>query len=182
MRSTTEARGTPPLRVGNDVGVDVGNDVGVNDLGHRGTGPAPAGLRSLPAKQHAPKARPSPATDRGRQGVSRAGRQARMAAPWGPARRRGAGHSPLTAGHRALPAPRVFRRAWWPACRGETSHGCGCQPVTRRTAPQAGLWRRSPFRGVSGRCRRPCRRCRPGRSPGCPGAQTARRWDSARRG
>src|SRR5829696_9012867 len=69
MRSASEARGTPPLRVGNDVGVDVGNDVGVNDLGHRDTGPAPAELRSLPAKQHAPKARLLPATDRGRRGV-----------------------------------------------------------------------------------------------------------------
>jgi hypothetical protein len=53
-------RGTHPERVGNDVGIDGGNDVGVNRLGHGGTGPGPAGLRSLPAKQHAPKARPHP--------------------------------------------------------------------------------------------------------------------------
>ena len=50
--------GTHPGRVGNDVGIDVGNDVGVNGLSHGGTGAGPAGLRSLPAKQHAPKARP----------------------------------------------------------------------------------------------------------------------------
>src|SRR5215212_4806766 len=35
---------------------------------------------------------------------------------------RGTGHSPLTAGHLALPAPRAFRRARWPVRRGETSH------------------------------------------------------------
>jgi hypothetical protein len=51
------------------VGSSVGFRVGVNALGHRGTGPGPAGLRSLPAQQHAPKARPSPATDCGRRGV-----------------------------------------------------------------------------------------------------------------
>src|SRR5215203_5268833 len=67
MRSVTEARGTPPLRVGNDVGVDVGNDVGVQPPGQERPGAGPAGLRSLPAKQHAPKARPSPATDRDRR-------------------------------------------------------------------------------------------------------------------
>jgi hypothetical protein len=37
----------------------VGTRVGVEGLGRGGTGPGPAGLRSLPAKQHAPKARPS---------------------------------------------------------------------------------------------------------------------------
>jgi len=31
MRSASEARGTHPQRVGNDVGVDVGNDVGAAD-------------------------------------------------------------------------------------------------------------------------------------------------------
>src|SRR5215211_8590250 len=69
MHWTTEPRGTPPLRVGNDVGVDVGNDVGVKPPWPRVARAGPAGLRSLPAKQHAPKARPSPATDRGRRGV-----------------------------------------------------------------------------------------------------------------
>jgi hypothetical protein len=75
MRSSAEARGTPPLCVGNDVGVDVGNDVGVKSARPKAAGAEPAGLRSLPAKQHAPKARPSSATDRGRQGGYRAGRQ-----------------------------------------------------------------------------------------------------------
>ena len=69
MRSASEARGTPPLRVGNDVEVDVGNNVGVKPLRPRAARAGPPGLRSLPAKQHAPKARPSPATDRGRHGV-----------------------------------------------------------------------------------------------------------------
>ena len=40
------------------VGFCVESSVGVNRIGHGGTGPGPAGLRSLPAKQHAPKARP----------------------------------------------------------------------------------------------------------------------------
>jgi hypothetical protein len=69
---------------GNAVGIDVGVAVGVKDPG---VGPGVpgrpvggAGLRSLPAKQHALKARPSPATDRGRRRPGpRAGRQARMA-------------------------------------------------------------------------------------------------------
>jgi hypothetical protein len=54
--------------VGISVDIRVGISVGVNGLGHGGTGPRPPGLRSLPAKQHAPKARPSPATDRGQRG------------------------------------------------------------------------------------------------------------------
>jgi hypothetical protein len=100
MRSASEARGTPPLRVGNDVGVDVGNDVGVKPPRPRAAGAKPAGLRSLLAKQHAPKARPSPATDRGRRGGV-PGRPSRTnGCAVRPARRRGAGHSPLTAGHR----------------------------------------------------------------------------------
>src|SRR5215211_3011271 len=44
MHWTTEPRGTPLLRVGNDVGVDVGNDVGVKPPpakgGQGGTGRA----------------------------------------------------------------------------------------------------------------------------------------------
>src|SRR5215217_3350299 len=68
MHWTTEPRGTPLLRVGNDVGIDVGNDVGVKPPWPRVARAGPAGLRSLPAKQHAPKARPHPATDRGRRG------------------------------------------------------------------------------------------------------------------
>jgi hypothetical protein len=51
-------RGTPPQRVG--------NDVGSSRPGPRTAGAGPAGLRSLPAKQHAPKCVPPPATDRGR--------------------------------------------------------------------------------------------------------------------
>ena len=51
------------------VGTSVPTSVGVNGLGHGGARSGPAGLRSLPAKQHAPKARPLPATDRGRRGV-----------------------------------------------------------------------------------------------------------------
>jgi hypothetical protein len=42
-----------------------------------------------------------PLTAAGASG-SRAGGQGRMGAPWVPARRRGAGHSPLTAGQLAL--------------------------------------------------------------------------------
>jgi hypothetical protein len=49
-------RGTPPQRVG------------AKPPRPRAARAGPAGLRSLPAKQHAPKARPLPATDRGRQG------------------------------------------------------------------------------------------------------------------
>jgi hypothetical protein len=82
--------------------------------------PGPPGLRSLPAKQHAPKARvPTlPPTVAGAP-WSRAGGQGRMGSPWEPARRRGAGHSPLTAGQLATTAPPALRRTWWPACRGE---------------------------------------------------------------
>ena len=67
---------------GNAVGIDVGNAVGVAvpESGRvRSVDRWAAGLRSLLAKQHAPKARPSPATDRGRPAGSRAGGQARMA-------------------------------------------------------------------------------------------------------
>ena len=97
--------------------VDVGNDVGVKPPA-KAARARPAGLRSLPAKQHAPKARPSPATDRGRRAVV-PGRPSRTnGCAVGAARRRGAGHSPLTAGHRAPPAPPLSGRAWWPVRRG----------------------------------------------------------------
>jgi hypothetical protein len=55
--------------VGSSVEFRVGSSVGVNRLGHVGTRPGPAGLRSLPAKQHAPRARPFTVTDRGRRGL-----------------------------------------------------------------------------------------------------------------
>jgi hypothetical protein len=90
-------------------------------------------LRSLPAEQHAPKARPSPATDCGRQPAgSRAGGQARMAAPWRPARRRGAGHSRLTAGivpelHHLAPGEQAASRP------GE--EGCGCRRLVHLRRP-----------------------------------------------
>jgi hypothetical protein len=61
--------GTRVAGVGTRVGTSVPTSVGVQGLGHGGAGPGPPGLRSLPAKQHAPKARPLPATDRGRRGV-----------------------------------------------------------------------------------------------------------------
>jgi hypothetical protein len=60
------------------VGTRVPTSVGVQGLGHGGAGPGPPGLRSLPAKQHAPKARPHPATDRDR----------RPAAGWSPGQAR----------------------------------------------------------------------------------------------
>jgi hypothetical protein len=103
----------------------------VNRLGHGGTGPGPPGLRSLPAKQHAPKARPHPRHRPwpARRG-SRAGRQGRMAAPRNLRGGGGAGHSPLTAGQLAPPAPPLPGRAGWPASRGETSHPGNCQPGT----------------------------------------------------
>jgi hypothetical protein len=72
--------------VGPSVGFRVGSSIGVvaPEPGRvrPGLPVSGAGLRSLPAKQHAPKARPSPATDRGRQAGSQAGGQGRMAAPW----------------------------------------------------------------------------------------------------
>ena len=49
--------------------VDIRVGISGLGLGRGGAGSGPAGLRSLPAKQHAPKARPSPATDRGRRGM-----------------------------------------------------------------------------------------------------------------
>src|SRR4029453_9290370 len=115
MHWTTEPRDTPLLRVGNDVGVDVGNDVGVNAPGPRVARAGPAGLRSLPAKQHAPKARPSPATDRGRRGVVPGRPSSTNGCAVGTCGAAGTGHSRLPARHRAPPAPRLFRRAWWPA-------------------------------------------------------------------
>jgi len=75
MRSTTEARATPPLRVENDVGVDVG----VKPPRPKAARARPAGLRSLPAKQHAPKARPP---TRHRPGLDRAA--ARLTSPTSP--------------------------------------------------------------------------------------------------
>ena len=49
-----------------ETGPSVPTSVGVDGLGHGASWARPAGLRSLPAKQHAPKARPLPATDCGR--------------------------------------------------------------------------------------------------------------------
>jgi hypothetical protein len=95
------ARGTRVARVGISVEIRVGISVGVEGLGPRWGWTGPAGLRSLPAKQHAPKARPSPATDCGRQAVVPGRPSSTNGYAVGPARRRGAGHSPLTAGHRA---------------------------------------------------------------------------------
>ena len=132
------ARGTRMAGVGFRVGSSVGGRA-PRPRRHRAGTP---GLRSLPAKQHAPKARPLPATDRGRRGVVRAGRQGRMACGLRPARRRGAGHSPLTAGHRAAPAPRAFRRAWWPARRGE-----GPPRTPLRPAARPGVTNRWPSKG-----------------------------------
>jgi hypothetical protein len=68
-RRSRRRGGTRVVGVESSVGFRVGSSVGANRLGHDGTRPGPAGLRSLPAKQHAPKARPSAATDRGRHGV-----------------------------------------------------------------------------------------------------------------
>jgi hypothetical protein len=90
---------------------------------------------------------------------SRAGGQGRMGSPWEPVRRRGAGHSPLTAGHRAPPAPPLPGRAGWPVRRGETSHGGNCQtrtwrgragPSWRPPVARVGGSRMGP--GVTGRC------------------------------
>jgi hypothetical protein len=134
---TRERRGTPPPRVGNDVGVDVGNDVGVKPPGPRAArdrNDKAAELASEAAR--AEGASPPPPPTVAGEAWSRAGRQGRLSTPWGAARRRGAGHSPLTAGHRAPSAPRAFRRAWWPACRGETSHGL--QPSSSRSDVNAG--------------------------------------------
>src|SRR5918993_3278338 len=68
MRSVSEARGTHPQRVGNDVGVDVGNDVGVKPppakRGQGGTGRA-AELASEAARAEGAsltRHRPWPAT------------------------------------------------------------------------------------------------------------------------
>src|ERR671911_627250 len=67
MRSVSEARGTHPQRVGNDVGADVGNDVGVKPppakRGQGGTGRA-AELASEAARAEGaspPRHRPWPA-------------------------------------------------------------------------------------------------------------------------
>jgi hypothetical protein len=60
MTLIIDRRGTHPQGVGNDVGVDVPIAVGVagnHRPGARGSPVGGAGLRSLPAKQHAPKAR-----------------------------------------------------------------------------------------------------------------------------
>jgi hypothetical protein len=69
MHSSIEARGTPPLRVGNDVGVDVGNDVGVEGLGHGGTGPGRQGCGACQRSSTRRRRVLSPATDRGRHRV-----------------------------------------------------------------------------------------------------------------
>jgi hypothetical protein len=98
---------------------------------HRGRGPRPrwhragtgraAELASEAARaEGASHHRPPPVASR-RGG--RAGRQARMASAPGPALRRGAGHSRLTAGHRAPAAPPGPGRAWRQPGRGETPPG-----------------------------------------------------------
>jgi hypothetical protein len=106
--------GTHLAGVGIAGGVGIAIDVGANRLGHRGPEPNPAGLRSLPAKQHAPKARPHPrAAPRRRHRARSGGRPA--ASPSAPVKHEwahrlhgaapGAGHSRLTGRHRARTAP-----------------------------------------------------------------------------
>jgi hypothetical protein len=134
--------GTRVAGVGTRVGTSVPTSVGVQALGHGGAGSGPAGLRSLPAKQHAPKARPLPATDRGRRrrlaGVPvKRDRGRRPGSPAGWCRLRrppdpaAAEPGRLIALDSGAMVPQLHHRppgrAWWPACRGGTSHGCGCQ-------------------------------------------------------
>jgi hypothetical protein len=101
-----------------------GNAVGI-DVGHRpraGPGEARrpvcgAGLRSLPAKQHAPKVRPSPATDRGRrrpgsQTAKATGRRAPLGRRPGPGDRTATGRArwlrrPIDGDPGPLPSPAV---------------------------------------------------------------------------
>jgi hypothetical protein len=162
----------------------VGISVGAKGLDHRGTGPNRQGCgacqRSSTRRRRVPHLPPTVAGAAG----SRAGRQGRMSGTPPPRRSPRRPHSPLTAGHRAPSAPRAFRRAWWPACRGETSHGlwlstvrCRWTAGDRRHRLGRGAGR---CRGVSGRCRRSCRWCRPLRWPGCPDARTGPGWGSAR--
>jgi len=170
---------------GNDVKVDVGNDVGslaTSGPGARASPVRGAGLRSLPAKQHAPKARPT--TDHAEW-------------PAGVVPGRPSSTNGLAAWNCAVTGCRTFaldRRASLPWLRHERpgdpvgQYAGGRHPtgvvVNRSQGERRHRLVVAPvaFRGVNGRCRRSCRRCRPGRSPECPGAQTARRWDSARRG
>ena len=138
--------GTRVAGVGSSVGFRVGSSVGVAapELGRvRARRPASgAGLRSLPAKQHALKARPLPATDRGRQG--------------------GVPGRPLAPPPPPLPGPPM-----WRVRRGETSHAwsrqasspttcsigrgealdsnscyCGCRPhrSSKAEKPSGGAW------------------------------------------
>jgi hypothetical protein len=140
----------------------VGNDVGSSRPGQGWPGRDRQGLRSLPAKQHAPKARPSPATDRGRRaGVP--GRPSRTnGLAVGAARRRGAGHSPLTAGQSRPTAPRAFRRAWWPVRRGETASPR--TPLLPSTAQGMAL-RSVGAAGCRRRCQRTVTAARAGKQP-----------------
>ena len=61
MTLTIERRGTHPQGVGNNVGIAVPMTKGSpanTEPGEQGSTVGGAGLRSLPAKQHAPKVRP----------------------------------------------------------------------------------------------------------------------------
>jgi hypothetical protein len=97
-RSASTARGTPPLRVGNDVGVDVGNDVGSSRPGRGRPGRDRQGCGACQRSSTRRRRVPSPPPTVAGTAWSRAVRQGRMAAPWGVGRWRGAGHSSLTAG------------------------------------------------------------------------------------
>jgi hypothetical protein len=120
------------------------------NLGHHGAVPAPAGLRSLPAKQHAPKARPLPATMSGRrptagQGPDQGDRGRRPTSPAGWCRLRrdptdGQLLSPraLTSRHRRPTCPGQSSR---PARRG--SHAGG--PVKMKNRPRL-VWHGEPVR------------------------------------
>ena len=150
--------GTRVAGVGTRVGTSVPTSVGVDGLGHggswAGTGRA-AELASEAARAEGaspPRHRPWPA----RQGPGQAVKDEWLRRPE-PARRRGAGHSPLTAGHRAPPAPPLPGRAWWPVRRGrgrpppdphpERAAAAGCEgPGGRQVAASWPWWRaRSPL-------------------------------------
>ena len=86
-------------------------------------------LRSLPAKHNAPKARPHPATDRGRRVLVPGRRSRANGLAVGACAAAGTGHSPLTAGQLALSAPTDPRDP--SGQTGETSHGRKGQDTVR---------------------------------------------------
>jgi hypothetical protein len=110
--------GTPVACVGISVDIHVGSSVVVNRRGHGWPDRGPVGLRSLPAKQHAPKAR---LTDHGQW----------PAAGGGPGQARSRHAARMTSRHRCPTCTASLGAIHVPVRRGGESHAWSRQAANR---------------------------------------------------